>query len=186
VELEVPPRIRKAVNEPLAQPTVGLSASRDTLTKADRLEIPYLQYKAPAQPISYLERMPPSDRTAIIPQEAPTIFDQHRRSAVVVMLPKPRPKQTASKKTANAERSKVTIEVKSCWPNTFGSLTQGVELVARMRNLDQQFFRIDEMAHANPSQLALKHIGVLTKSSRRTLTSVGPQPHRLNGSRWKP
>jgi hypothetical protein len=54
------------VNEPLAQPTVGLSASRDTLTKADRLEIPYLQYKAPAQPISYLERMPPSDRTAII------------------------------------------------------------------------------------------------------------------------
>jgi hypothetical protein len=28
-----------------------------------------------------------------------------------------------------------------------------------MRNLDQQFFRIDEMAHANPSQLALKHIG---------------------------
>ena len=43
MELKAPPRTRKTVNEPLAQSTVGLSASRDTLTKADRLEIPYVQ-----------------------------------------------------------------------------------------------------------------------------------------------
>jgi hypothetical protein len=128
MELEAPPRPRKAVNEPLAQSTVGLSASRDTLTKADRLEIPYVQYEAPAQPISSVERMPPPAPTAIIQQEAPKIIDQHRRGAVVVMLPKPRPKHTASKKTANTERSKVTIEVKSCRPNTFDSLLKALNL----------------------------------------------------------
>ena len=101
MELEAPPRTRKVVNEPLAQSTVGLSASRDTLTTADRLEIPYVQYEAPAQPISSVERMPPPHPTAIIPQEAPKIIDQHRRGAVVVMVPKPRPKHTAPKKSAN-------------------------------------------------------------------------------------
>jgi hypothetical protein len=128
MELEAPPRPRKAVNEPLAQSTVGLSASRDILTKTDRLEIPYVQYEAPAQPISSVERMPPPAPTAIIQQEAPKIIDQHRRGAVVVMLPKPRPKHTASKKTANTERSKVTIEVKSCRPNTFDSLLKALNL----------------------------------------------------------
>jgi hypothetical protein len=128
MELEAPPRARKAVNEPLAQLTLGLSASRDTLMKADRLEIPYVQYEAPAQPISSVERTPPPDPTAIIPQEAPKIIDQHRRGAVVIMLPKPRPKHTASKKTANTQRSKVTIEVKSCRPNTFDSLLKALNL----------------------------------------------------------
>jgi hypothetical protein len=69
MELEAPPRTRKAVNEPLAQSTVGLSASHDSLTKADRLEIPYVQYDAPAQRISPVERRPPPDPKAIIPQE---------------------------------------------------------------------------------------------------------------------
>ncbi len=128
MELEAPPRPRKVVNEPLAQSTVVLSDSRNTLTKADRLEIPYVQYEAPAQPISSVERMPPPAPTAIIQQEAPKIIDQHRRGAVVVMLPKPRPKHTASKKTANTERSKVTIEVKSCRPNTFDSLLKALNL----------------------------------------------------------
>ena len=118
MELEAPPRTRKAVNEPLAQSTVGLSASRYTLTKADWLEIPYVQYEAPAQRISSVERMPPPDPTAVIPQEVPKILDQHRRGAVVVMLPKPRAKHTASEKTANTERSKVTIAVKFCQLNT--------------------------------------------------------------------
>ena len=128
MELEAPPRTGKAVNEPLAQSTVGLSASRDTLTKADRLEIPYAQYDTPAQRVSSVERMPPPDSTAIIPQEVPKIVDQHRRGAVVVMLPKPRPKHTASKKTANTERSKATIAPKVCRPNIFDNLLKTLNL----------------------------------------------------------
>ena len=128
MELEAPPRTGKAVNEPLAQSTVGLGASRDTLSKADRLEIPYVQYEAPAQQISSVEQMPPPDQKVIIPQEVPKIVDQHRRGAVVVMLPKPRPKHTASKKTANTEHSKLTIAVKFCRPNTFDSLLKALNL----------------------------------------------------------
>ena len=74
IELETPPRTTKAPREPLAQITVGISESRDILIKADRLEIPYVQYEAPTQPISSFERIPPPDVTAIIPQEAPIII----------------------------------------------------------------------------------------------------------------
>jgi hypothetical protein len=128
MELEAPPRTRKAVSEPLAQSTVRLNASRDTLTKADRLEIPYVQNEAPAQRMASVERMPPPDPKAIIPQEVPKILDHHRRGAVVVMLPKPRPKQTASRKTANTERSKEAIAVRFCRPNSFDSLLKALNL----------------------------------------------------------
>ena len=128
MELETPPRTRKAVNEPLVQSTVGLSASRETLTKADRLEIPYVQHEAPAQPISAVEPRSPPDPTVVIPQQAPKIIDRHRHGAVVVMLPRPRPKHTASKKTANTERSKVTTEVKSCRPNAFDGFLKALNL----------------------------------------------------------
>jgi hypothetical protein len=72
--------------------------------------------------------MLPPDPTAIIPQEVPKIVDQHRRGAVVVMLPKPRPKHTASKKSANTERSKMIIAVKPCRPNTFDNLLKALNL----------------------------------------------------------
>ena len=50
MELEAPPRTAKAVIEPKSQSTVGISHSRDTLTKADRLEIHDVQHQAPARP----------------------------------------------------------------------------------------------------------------------------------------
>jgi hypothetical protein len=155
MELDAPPRTAKAVDEPLAQSTVGLSASRDTLTKADLLDIPYVQYEASVQPISPVERMPPPAPTAVILQDAPKIIDQQGRGArakkVAVMLPKPRPAHTASRKitkqtakktakttakktgnkTANTERSKVITEVKSCRPNAFDSLLKALNLSPR-------------------------------------------------------
>jgi hypothetical protein len=81
MELETPPRTRKAHSEPLAQSTVGIGESRGNSTKADPLEIPYVQYDPPAQPISSVERMPPPDVKLIIPRQAPNIIDQHRRDA---------------------------------------------------------------------------------------------------------
>lgn len=50
MELETSPRMTKPVNEPPVQAPVGLHASRDTLTTADRLEIPHMQFEAPRQP----------------------------------------------------------------------------------------------------------------------------------------
>jgi hypothetical protein len=136
MELEAPQRTSKAVSEPLAPSTVALSASRDTLNKADRLETPFVKHEAPAQPISSVERMPPPDPAAIIPKERPKFIDQHKRGAVAVMLPTPRPKHAASKrpkhaasnKTANTEHPKLTADVKSCRPNLFDRLLKALNL----------------------------------------------------------
>jgi hypothetical protein len=126
MEIGTPPRTTKAPSEPLAQLTVGISESRDNLTKADRLEIPY---DAATQPISSVERMPPPDVKPIIPQQAPNIIDQHRRGAndkaVVAKTPKPRPKHP-DKKAAKTDRPKATIEVRSCRPNAFDSLIKAL------------------------------------------------------------
>jgi hypothetical protein len=70
MELRTPPRVAKAVNQPLTQSTVGVGDSRDTLTKADRLEIPYFQNELPTQPISFVQRMPPADSTPVISEDA--------------------------------------------------------------------------------------------------------------------
>jgi len=134
MELETPPRTRKAHSEPLAQSTVGIGESRGNSTKADPLEIPYVQYDPPAQPISSVERMPPPDVKLIIPRQAPNIIDQHRRDAndrtVVAKTPKPRPKHPDSRKAAKTDRSKATIEVRSCRPNAFDSLIKAMNLSA--------------------------------------------------------
>ena len=116
MELEAPPRTAKAVIEPKSQSTVGISHSRDTLKKADRLEIHDVQQEAPARPISFGDRMPAVDSTAIIAKKG------------AVMLPKPRPKHTDAKRAANTDRSKATIEIKSCRPNAFDSLLKALNL----------------------------------------------------------
>jgi outer membrane biosynthesis protein TonB len=132
MELETPPRTTKTASEPLVQSTVGRGESRDTLTKADRLEITYVQYEPPAQPISSVEPMTPPDVTPIIPQQAPNKVAQRRPGAnekkVVVVKPKPRPKHPESKKAAKTDRSKATIEIKSCRPNAFDGLLKALNI----------------------------------------------------------
>ncbi|BBZ96874.1 type IV secretory pathway VirB10-like protein [Bradyrhizobium diazoefficiens] len=129
MELETPPRTTKPVNEPPAQATVGLRASHDTLTTADRLEIPHMQFEA-LQPSS--EPMPPPHLTAIVAQEPSKIIEQHKRSASeeksAVMLPRPRPRQETSKATANANRAKSIAEVKPCRSAAFEGLFKALNL----------------------------------------------------------
>ncbi len=141
MELGTPPRVAKAVNQPLTQSTVGVGDSRDTLTKADRLEIPYFQNELPTQPISFVERMPPADSTPIISKEASKIVSRNRHDAktkkVAFVRPKlgpkipdskPRPKTTDSKTVANTYRSKAPMDVKPCRPNAFDSFLKALNL----------------------------------------------------------
>jgi hypothetical protein len=78
MELGTPPRVAKAVNQPLTQSTVGAGDPRDTLAKADRLEIPYFQKQLSAQLISFVEPMPPADSTPVISKEAGQIVGGNR------------------------------------------------------------------------------------------------------------
>jgi hypothetical protein len=140
-ELRTPPRVAKAVNQPLTQSTVGVGDSRDTLTKADRLEIPYFQNELPTQPISFVQRMPPADSTPVISKEASKIVSGNRHDAktkkVAFVRPKlrskipdskPRPKTTDSKTVANTNRSKAPMDVKPCRPNAFDSFLKALNL----------------------------------------------------------
>jgi hypothetical protein len=141
MELRTPPRVAKAVNRPLTQSTVGVGDSRDTLAKADRLEIPYFQNELPTQPISFVERMPPADSTPVISKEASKIVSGNRHDAktkkVAFVGPKPRPKipdsktrpkTTDSKTVANTHRSKAPMDVKPCRPNAFDSFLKALNL----------------------------------------------------------
>jgi len=134
MELETAPRTTKAASEPLAQSTtVGMSDSRGTLTKTDRLEIPFLQYDALAQPSSFGPIAQP-DMTPIVPQQVPNITNRHKPGAnekkVVVVKPKPRPKHQESKKAAKTDRPKATteIKIKPCRPNAFDGLLKALNL----------------------------------------------------------
>ena len=113
MEIGTPPRVAKAVNQPLTQSTVGAGDPRDTLAKADRLEIPYFQKQLSTRLISFVEPMPPADATPVISKEAGKIVGGNRHDAktdvktdaksdpktkkVASVRPKPRPKIPDSK-----------------------------------------------------------------------------------------
>jgi len=152
MEFQTPPRVAKAVNQPLTQSTVGVGDSQDTLAKADRLEIPYFQNELPTQPISFVARMPPADsapvisKTPVVSKEASKIVSGNRRDAktkkVAFVGPKLRPKipdskpgpkttdskTTDSKTVANTSRSKAPMDVKPCRPNAFDSFLKALNL----------------------------------------------------------
>jgi hypothetical protein len=141
MELGTPPRVAKAVNQPLTQSTAGTDDSRDTLAKADRLGIPYFQNQLPTQPTSFAERMPPADSTPILAKEAGRIVSGNRHDAktrkVAFVRPtsrpkipesKPRPRTPDSKTVANTYRSKAPMDIKPCRPNAFDSFFKALNL----------------------------------------------------------
>ena len=127
MELEAPPRMTKPVNEPPAQATTGLRPSRDTLTKADRLEIP--EINAPPQPLSSSELMHPPDHTVIVAQPPPKIIEQQNGNASgksAIMLPRPRPRQGAG-----ASSAKPVVEARPCPSGAFDGLLKALNLRTR-------------------------------------------------------
>jgi hypothetical protein len=142
MEMGTPSRTKTSAPDPFEQLTVDVSASRDTLEKADRLETHYLQHEVPVQPISPVEPALPPDVMAIIPEEDSNIADRgtsYKKEVVRKPKPKPkhttpnkpRPKLTNSNKAPKTERSKAMVEVKLCRPNAFDSLLQALNLSSR-------------------------------------------------------
>jgi hypothetical protein len=132
MELETAPRMTKPVNAPPVQATVGLRVSADTLTTADRLETPHMQFGAPPQAVALSEPMPRPDQTATVAQEPLKIIEPHQRIASerksAVMLPRPRPAQGTSKAIANAKRAKPVAEVKPCRSGVLDGLFKALNL----------------------------------------------------------
>src|SRR4051795_872540 len=131
MEFETPSRTTRRVNEPPAQAAVG---SYDTLTTADRLEIPHI-LGTPPQPISSGEATPPADQTSIVAQQHSKIVEQHKRSArggkSAVAVPRVRPERGTSKATAKLDRAKPVAEFKTCPSGISDGLLRALNLPTR-------------------------------------------------------
>ncbi|MGY3604540.1 MULTISPECIES: hypothetical protein [unclassified Bradyrhizobium] len=136
MEIQTPPRATKSVATELAQATLSFAAPGDTLTAADRLEIPHAQQQASLQQIFSSEPIAPPVQSAAAAAEPAPIVEPPARAVPaakpVVVLPKPRPKQLSkheiAKETAKTTRSKPTVEAKSCQPGAFDGLFKALSL----------------------------------------------------------
>ncbi|MBO4226144.1 hypothetical protein [Bradyrhizobium neotropicale] len=152
MEIQTPPRATKSVATELAQPTLSFAAPGDTLTAADRLEIPHVQQQASPQQIFSPEPIAPPVQSAAVAREAAPIIEQPERAVPAakpaVVLPKPRPKDLSkdlpkdppkhlpkdlpkheiAKATAKTTRSKPAAEAKSCQPGAFDGLFKALSL----------------------------------------------------------
>ncbi len=152
MEIQTPPRATKSVATELAQATLSFAAPGDTLTAADRVEIPHAQQQASLQQIFSSEPIAPPVQSAAVAREAAPIVEQPERAVPAakpaVVLPKPRPKDLSkhlpkdppkhlpkdlpkheiAKSTAKTTRSKPTVEAKSCQPGAFDGLFKALSL----------------------------------------------------------
>ncbi len=136
MESQTPPRATKSANARFTQTTLSFAASGDTLTAADRLEVPHPQQQASVQQIfSPAPIVQPVQPATAAPEPAP-IVEQAERAALAekstVVLPRPRPKQPPrhqiAKEAAKTTRSKPVVEAKSCQPGAFDGLFKALSL----------------------------------------------------------
>jgi hypothetical protein len=110
MEIQSPPRTTKPVDARFVQTTLAFAASGDTLTAADRLELPHTQQRASAQQIFSPEPIvPPVQPTVAVAQEPQTVVEQPARAVPAekpaVVVPKPRPKDFAKNLAKNLAKN---------------------------------------------------------------------------------
>jgi len=81
MEVGTPPRVAKAVDQPLTQSTVGAGDPRDTLAKGRPARNSLLPKQLSTRLISFAEPMPPADSTSVISKEAGQIVGGNRHDA---------------------------------------------------------------------------------------------------------
>jgi hypothetical protein len=152
MEVGTPPRAAMRASEPPALSTVGIGASHDTLTKADRLEITYVRNDVPIQPVLPAQLIAPAESIPVRRQPATKVIGRPSHDPIArklaAALPRPRPKNVIKKDTkdtpkniiksasnstangvkraANSDRAKLVLE--PCQPNAFGSLLKVLNL----------------------------------------------------------
>jgi hypothetical protein len=141
MEWAAPPRTKTASTEPpLPQLAADIGDAGNTLTKADRLEIPHALVDAPAQPVSLIEPARLAGSPAIMAEGVAKTVDPHRHDTGIgktaVVLPKPRPKIRDSGNAATPDRSQAATESKSwepkaCRTNAIRDLLRTLNLVDR-------------------------------------------------------
>ncbi|WP_246583825.1 hypothetical protein [Bradyrhizobium iriomotense] len=130
MELSAPPRRAAAIVQPLAEQDTGISASRDALAKADRLDVAAVSSAMPTQTASVEDRAAPPEDTHIGSSEPePVVRHRHNPKKIATAeRPKPKPKAIAVKRTADLQRSKAASDAEPCRLKAFGGLRKALNL----------------------------------------------------------
>ena len=130
MELRAPSRRAVAIVQPLSEQTADIPASRGALAKADRLEVAAASSEMPTQAALAEDRVASSESIHIDSSD-PKPIARHRRSSkkiVTAERPKPKPRATAIKQTANFQRSRAASHNEPCRLKAFGGLLKALNL----------------------------------------------------------
>jgi len=125
-----PPTPTPNVEASPEQMTIATGSSRDTLTKADRLEIGYIPIRVAAEPVT-----PASDETSPqplsfpIPKIVSRHWHDHNAKKLATESPDRRIKIQQPKNGKSVNRSKATVELRPCRrPEGFAGLLRALNL----------------------------------------------------------
>lgn len=130
MELRAPPRRAAAIVPPLAAQDAGMSASREALAKADRLDIAAASSAMPIQTASVGDRVAPPEN-AHIGRSAPEPIVRHGHRPIkmgTAERSRLKPKAIVAKRTAHVPRAKAASETESCRLKAFGGLLKALNL----------------------------------------------------------
>ncbi|MCP3371108.1 hypothetical protein [Bradyrhizobium cajani] len=130
MELRAPPRRAVAIVQPPAEQNAGIPASHDALAKADRLDVVAVSSEMPTQAASVEDRVaPPEDIRIGSSKPEPIVRHRHNPKKIAsAERPKPKPKATVVKRTANLQRSKAPSGTEPCRLKAFGGLRKALNL----------------------------------------------------------
>jgi hypothetical protein len=131
MELRAPPRRSVTIVQPLAEQNAGISASHDALAKADRLDVVVaVSSEMPTQAALVEPSVAPPENIHFGSPEPETIarHRHHSKKIATAEHPKPKPKATAIKRTANFQHSKAANDIEPCRLKAFGGLRKALNL----------------------------------------------------------
>ena len=130
MELTAPPRRAAATVQPPADQDAGTSDSYEALPKADRLDVAAVSSAVPTQAASVEDRVaPPEDAHIGSSEPAPVLRPRHSPKKIATAArPKPKPKASVVKRTAEVQRSKAASNVEPCRLKAFGGLRKALNL----------------------------------------------------------
>jgi len=130
MELTAPPRRAAATVQPPADQDAGTSDSYEALPKADRLDVAAVSSAVPTQAASVEDRVaPPEDAHIGSSEPAPVVRPRHSPKKIATAArPKPKPKASVVKRTAEVQRSKAASNVEPCRLKAFGGLRKALNL----------------------------------------------------------
>ncbi len=129
MELSAPPRRAVAMFQPLVEQSASIPASKETLAKADRLDIAAVDGAMPTQAASGDIPVARQEAHAGSPAPAPSVRPRSKPKPIArTTPPKPKPSEIVTKRTAHIQRAKTAGGTEQCRLKAFGGLLKALNM----------------------------------------------------------